>query len=131
MAKSSAEEYRALSAPMGIYEQRKEGTFMLRVRLPAAGVLPHQMRTLSAVARKHGNGVLHVTTRQGIQVHCVRLGRIQAALMELNGAELSTKGGGGNTVRNITACRALAEASRRPLAADRQKVPSRLPRHSP
>jgi sulfite reductase (ferredoxin) len=102
--KISAAEYRALRVPMGIYEQREEGTFMLRVRVPAGSVLPQQMRTLAAVARKYGNGVLHVTTRQDIQVHRVRLDRIQAALLELNGAGLSTKGGGGNTVRNITSC---------------------------
>ena len=102
--KISAAEYRALRVPMGIYEQREEGTFMLRVRIPVGGVLPHQMRTLAALARKYGNGVLHVTTRQDIQVHRVRLEQIQAALLELNGAGLSTKGGGGNTVRNITSC---------------------------
>ncbi len=100
----TAAEYRSFRVPQGVYEQREEGTFMLRVRFPAGGVLPHQMRTLASVARKFGNGILHVTTRQDIQVHRVSLESIHPALVELYGAGLSTKGGGGNTVRNITAC---------------------------
>ncbi len=100
----SAAEYRAFRVPQGVYEQREDGSFMLRVRLPAGLVLPNQMRALAAVARKYGNGVLHATTRQDLQVHAVPLAGIQPALLELYHAGLSTKGGGGNTVRNITAC---------------------------
>jgi len=98
------ERFRAFRVPMGVYEQRESGTFMLRVRLPAGGVLPHQMRALADVARRYSNGVLHVTTRQDIQVHRVPLESIHPALIALYEAGLATKGGGGNTVRNITAC---------------------------
>jgi len=100
----SAAEYRAFRVPRGVYEQREAGTFMLRVRLPAGVVLPHQMRVLARVAGQYGNGLLHVTTRQDIQVHRVVLDHLHPALEELHGAGLSTQGGGGNTVRNITAC---------------------------
>jgi len=100
----SAAEFRSFRVPQGIYEQRREGAFMLRVRLPAGGLLPHQMRTLARVARSYGNGILHVTTRQDIQVHDVALDDVHPGLVELFAAGLSTKGGGGNTVRNITAC---------------------------
>jgi sulfite reductase (ferredoxin) len=62
------------------------------------------MRTLAVVARTRGNGILHVTTRQDIQVHQVTLDQLHPALTELYAAGLSSKGGGGNTVRNITAC---------------------------
>ena len=100
----SATEYRSFRVPQGVYEQRQDGTFMLRVRLPAGGVLPHQMRKLADVARRFGSGRLHVTTRQDIQVHDVSLENIHPALLELYSAGLSSKGGGGNTVRNIIAC---------------------------
>jgi sulfite reductase (ferredoxin) len=100
----SALEYRSFRVPQGVYEQRRDGTFMLRVRLPAGGMLPHQMHKLAAVAREFGSGRLHVTTRQDIQVHDVSLDAIHPALVELRTAGLSSKGGGGNTVRNITAC---------------------------
>ncbi len=97
-------EFRSFRVPQGIYEQREEGTFMLRVRFPGGALLPHQMRALAHVSRKYGNGILHVTTRQDIQVHRVELDHLYPALMELYRAGLSTKGGGGNTVRNIVAC---------------------------
>lgn len=100
----SAAYFQAFRVPMGVYEQRESGTFMLRVRLPAGGMLPHQMRGLAEVAKKDGNGILHVTTRQDIQVHRVPLDAIHPALVALYDVGLSTKGGGGNTVRNITAC---------------------------
>ncbi len=100
----SAIAFRAFRVPLGVYEQRETGTFMLRVRLPAGGLLPHQMRALARVSETYGNGILHLTTRQDIQVHRVPLEAIHPALVSLYEAGLSTKGGGGNTVRNITAC---------------------------
>ena len=98
------ERFRAVRVPMGVYEQRESGTFMLRVRLPAGGLPPDPMRALADVATRFGNGLLHVTTRQDIQVHRVGLDAIHPALVALREAGLATKGGGGNTVRNITAC---------------------------
>lgn len=99
-----AARFQAFRVPQGVYEQRESGTFMLRVRLPAGMLAPHQMRRLAEVAETYGNGVLHLTTRQDIQVHRVRVEAIHPALVALSQAGLSTKGGGGNTVRNITAC---------------------------
>jgi sulfite reductase (ferredoxin) len=100
----SAAEYRSFRVPRGVYEQREADTYMLRARCPAGAVLPEQMRALASVSRRYGNGVLHLTTRQDIQVHRVLLDQIHPALVELHTAGLSTRGGGGNTVRNITGC---------------------------
>ena len=99
----SAAEFRSFRVPMGVYEQRENDTFMLRVRCPAGGVWPQQMKTLAKVAREVGNGVLHVTTRQDIQIHRVLLKDIPQAFARLYASGLSTRGGGGNTVRNIMA----------------------------
>ncbi|MEN6496201.1 MAG: sulfurtransferase TusA family protein [Thermoguttaceae bacterium] len=101
---SSAAEFRAFRVPRGVYEQRESDTYMLRVRFPAGVVLPEHLRTLACVSKTYGNGVLHATTRQDIQIHRVLLGNIYPALTELHTAGLSTKGGGGNTVRNIVGC---------------------------
>ena len=100
----SEAQFRAIRVPMGIYEQRESGTYMLRVRFPAGGVSPDHLRCLGEVASTFGNGVLHITTRQEFQVHRVPLDSIMPALRLLAAAGLSTKGGGGNTVRNVTAC---------------------------
>ena len=100
----SATQFQVFRVPQGVYEQRECGRFMLRIRLPAGVLLAHQMRRLGQVAGEHGNGVLHVTSRQDIQVHRVPLDSIHPALSALAEVGLSAKGGGGNTVRNITAC---------------------------
>ncbi len=100
----SAEQYKAFGVPQGVYEQRKDGQFMLRMRLTAGVVTPEQMRALADAAEKHGSGVLHATTRQDIQVHGVPLDGICPALTDLAEAGLAAKGGGGNAVRNISAC---------------------------
>lgn len=101
----TAVQFRAFRVPhFGCYEQRESGTYMLRVRLPGGCLLPQQMRALAHVSRTYGNGILHMTTRQDVQVHRVLLDAIHPALVCLHEAGLSTKGGGGNSVRNITAC---------------------------
>jgi sulfite reductase (ferredoxin) len=100
----SPTQFQVFRVPQGVYEQRESGTYMLRVRLPAGVVTPPQLRQLAAVARQFGDGVLHVTTRQDIQIHRVPVESIHAALVALAKVGLSTKGGGGNTVRNITGC---------------------------
>jgi len=97
-------ELRAFRVPQGIYEQRQSGRFMLRCRFPAGVVLPGQMRCLARVSRRFGDGVLHVTTRQDIQVHRVRLDDIYPALVALLEGGIACKGGGGNTARNVTGC---------------------------
>ena len=100
----SPTQFQVFRVPQGVYEQRESGTYMLRVRFPAGVALPGQLRRLADVAETYGNGVLHVTTRQDIQIHRVLVEAIHPALVALAEAGLSTKGGGGNTVRNIVGC---------------------------
>ena len=97
-------QFRIIRVPAGVYEQRENGTYMLRVRFPAGGATAAHLRRLGEVAAKYGNGLVHTTTRQEFQIHRVLLDDIIPALRWLVEAGLSTKGGGGNTVRNITAC---------------------------
>ncbi len=97
-------EFRAFRVPQGVYEHRESGRFMLRCRFPAGVVLPSQMRCLARVSRQYGDGVLHVTTRQDIQVHAVPLEGMYPALVALLEGGIACKGGGGNTVRNVTGC---------------------------
>ena len=99
-----APRLQAFRVPLGIYEQRESGTYMLRVRLPAGMIRPQDMRTAARIAAQHGNGTLHFTSRQDLQIHGVSLESIYPAEVELANAGLSTKGGGGNTVRNVAAC---------------------------
>ncbi len=100
----SASILKSRRVPRGIYEQRQNGTYMVRVRVPGGAINAVQARALAAVASRHGDGTLHCTTRQDIQLHGVRIEETPDTMRELFRAGLTSKGGGGNTVRNITAC---------------------------
>lgn len=97
-------EFRGKRVPRGVYEQRTDNTFMLRIRIPAGGITPVQLEKVSDLSRKFGNGILHITTRQDIQIHWVELKSTPEIMFELLEVGLTCRGGGGNTLRNITAC---------------------------
>jgi len=97
--------FRAYRVPMGVYEQRAAGKFMVRIRIGAGLVLPAQLEKIAQLSKAHGNGIIHITTRQDIQIHEVEIGETPDVLAGLLEVGLSSRGGGGNTVRNVTACR--------------------------
>jgi sulfite reductase (ferredoxin) len=101
---TSAVAFRGYRVPMGIYEQRTAGKFMVRIRIGAGLVLPVQLERIAGLSNKYGNGIIHVTTRQDIQIHQVDIENTPDVLEGLLEAGLSPRGGGGNTVRNVTAC---------------------------
>jgi len=96
--------FRAYRVPMGVYEQRTAGEFMVRIRIGAGLVLPFQLERIAELSKRYGNGILHVTTRQDIQIHEVKIEDTPDILEGLLQAGLSSRGGGGNTVRNVSAC---------------------------
>lgn len=99
----SDSELKARRVPFGIYEQRIRGQYMARIRCAAGIITPLQLKTVAQLAKQYGSGRLHVTTRQEIQMHDIPIEHLIPVLRELHDAGLSTRGGGGNTVRNITA----------------------------
>ncbi|MHC4431296.1 MAG: sulfurtransferase TusA family protein [Planctomycetota bacterium] len=101
---TSAVAFRAYRVPMGVYEQRAAGKFMVRIRVGAGLVLPFQLEGIARLSKAHGNGIVHITTRQDIQIHEVEIGETPDVLEGLLEVGLSSRGGGGNTVRNVTAC---------------------------
>lgn len=98
-----AVKFKAIRVPMGIYEQRANGTFMVRVRCSAGMITPFQLKELALLAQKEGTEPIHITTRQELQLHNVQLEQALGILEQLFELGLSSRGGGGNTVRNIMA----------------------------
>ena len=101
--KIEAVKFKAIRVPMGIYEQRVNGTFMVRVRCAAGMISPQQLKEVALLAQKGGTEPIHITTRQELQLHNVQLEQAPGILEELYQLGLSSRGGGGNTVRNIMA----------------------------
>lgn len=97
-------QFKIARVARGIYEQRTLGTFMMRIRLAGGGFAGYQMKKIAQLCREYGNGTVHVTDRQDVQLHGVKLDDSTEIMRKLLEVGLTTKGGGGNTVRNVTAC---------------------------
>ena len=94
-------KFKAFRVAHGVYEQRQPDTYMIRIRCAAGGITPTQLKKASEIAEQYGSGEVHFTTRQEIQVHDVRIDGVMPTIRGLLEVGLSTKGGGGNTIRNI------------------------------
>lgn len=92
---------------MGVYEQREEGSFMLRVRIPAGVLTLNSLKNIFEVGKKVKVSRFHLTSRQDIQFHGLSLLETVEVMEALFEKGLVTKGGGGNSVRNI-ACSPLS-----------------------
>ena len=95
---------KAKRVPRGVYEQRQDGTYMVRVRVAGGTLTRTQARELARVSAEFGSGLLHATTRQDLQIHDVSIEHTPTVMRRLMDVGLTSKGGGGNTVRNVTAC---------------------------
>src|SRR5262245_44247372 len=89
----------------GLYHDKpKIGTFMLRIKLPSGHLTPAKLRAIGEVANTYGRGDGELSTRQNIQLHWLELAALPEILAHLDAAGLTTAGGCGDTVRNITGC---------------------------
>lgn len=102
--KFSSSRFKGIRVPWGIYSHRGGKSYMARIRLPGGLMSAQQLKALAYASKEFGDGMLHVTTRQDMQIHNVKIEdtiRVMEYLKEYN---LSSRGGGGNSVRNIIAC---------------------------
>jgi sulfite reductase beta subunit-like hemoprotein len=87
----------------GVYGQRQPDVQMIRVKLPMGGINPEQMDAFADVIEKYAPlNKGHITTRQNIQIHHVRLPDAAKLIREISEVGLSSREGCGNTVRNVT-----------------------------
>ncbi|MZH03595.1 MAG: nitrite/sulfite reductase, partial [Nitrospinae bacterium] len=98
------DDFKRFRLQQGIYGQRQDGEQMVRTKLPAGRITSDQMRTLAEFAEKYSHGILHITTRQDIQLHYVKINDVPQGLEDLAQAGITTREACGNTVRNVTAC---------------------------
>ena len=66
--------------------------------------LLHEWLARPHVAEWWSRGFGHVTTRQNVQFHFVKLHDVELAMRRLAEAGLTTREACGNSVRNITGC---------------------------
>lgn len=86
------------------HDKPKTGTFMVRIKVPNGRLTPAQLRGVGVISQEYGRDYGELTTRQGLQLHWVRLDQLPTVLDEVRAYGLTTVGGEGDTVRNITGC---------------------------
>ncbi len=77
---------------------------MQRIKVPFGKLTAAQLNALSDVAEEYSDGILHVTTRQDIQLHFVHIENTPDLMRRLGAVGITTREACGNTVRNVTAC---------------------------
>lgn len=99
------DQWRAFRLVRGTYGQRQPGDVqMLRVKIPQGILSAPQLHALAEVGERYSRGFGHITTRQNLQFHFVRLHDVELAMRVLAEAGLTTREACGNSVRNITGC---------------------------
>src|SRR5580765_254924 len=99
------DQWRAFRLVRGTYGQRQaEDAQMLRIKIPQGLLTAGQLTALADIGEEYSRGFGHITTRQNIQFHFVKLHEVEPALRRLAEEGLTTREACGNSVRNITTC---------------------------
>lgn len=100
--KEDEERFRHYRLTRGVYGQRQLGVQMFRIKIPFGKLTAEQLVRIADVSEKYTNGNLHLTTRQNIQLHYVKLEDSPAIWTELAQKGITAREACGNTVRNLT-----------------------------
>lgn len=86
-----------------VIPQKQDGIYAIRIRSVAGDIPVKHLEAIAKVAGQYGTGTVHVTTRQGMEIHGIAGEKVDAALRELlyNGVN---PGARGPRVRTTTAC---------------------------
>jgi len=77
---------------------------MVRIKIPYGKLTNEQMDVLAELAEEYSDSILHITTRQDIQLHFVHIEDTPDLFRRLAAVGITTREACGNSVRNVTAC---------------------------
>ncbi len=97
-----AVDYAALKKG-GFMRQKQRNNFSLRLRSTGGHVTVKQLEKIAEVAQKYGEGYVHLTSRQGVEIPFIKLDQIDKVKEELALGDV-TPGVCGPRVRTVTAC---------------------------
>lgn len=99
---------------VGVYDDRQDGYFMLRTRIPGGRLTWQQAQTIGLVAEQFARRppdevdaperFLEITTRQDIQTHWMRLEDLHRIWRLYEDVGLTSLQACGDTTRNVTGC---------------------------
>ena len=101
--------------------------FMIRTRTPGGVVTPEQWLKLDAIATRHANHSLRITTRQAFQFHGVIKRELKATMQAINAALIDTLAACGDVNRNVlVAANPLQSQAHAALHADAARTSEHL-----
>ncbi len=98
------EQWRAFRLVRGVYGQRQDDVQMFRIKIPQGILSATALRAVADCCDKFSRGFAHITTRENIQMHFVKLEDSEACMNHLAEAGVTTREACGNSVRNIVGC---------------------------
>jgi sulfite reductase beta subunit-like hemoprotein len=102
--KMSGDEFRPVRLSYGLYYQLDHTSHMQRIKLPGGLVTPAQVDVLADIADEYARGIIHVTTRQDVQMHWIDLANVVEIYERLHAVGITTRGACADSVRNVTGC---------------------------
>ncbi|SHO53957.1 4Fe-4S binding protein [Anaerocolumna xylanovorans] len=97
-----AVDYKALKDG-GFMRQVQKNRFSLRLKVVGGNLNAEQLLTISEISKKYGDGYVHLTSRQGVEIPFIRLEDVEAVKAELESGGVNTSVCGPR-VRTVTAC---------------------------
>jgi dissimilatory sulfite reductase (desulfoviridin) alpha/beta subunit len=91
----------------GFMRQIQKDKFSVRLRVIGGQIGAGQLKKISEIAEKYGQGYVHLTSRQGVEIPYVSLNDIEAVKKELASVGMQP-GACGPRVRTVTACQGSA-----------------------
>jgi len=98
------EQWRAFRLVRGVYGQRQDDVQMFRIKVPQGVLSAAALRAVADCCEQYSRGFAHITTRENIQMHFVKLSDAEACMERLLEAGVTTREACGNSVRNIVGC---------------------------
>ena len=87
----------------GFLRQKQEGLFLLRARGAKGNYTREELLILGEISRRYGRGIIHATTRQGLEIPFIRFEDIENVEYEISEAGIHT-GTSGPRIRTTTTC---------------------------
>ncbi|HMS67114.1 MAG TPA: hypothetical protein PKD18_03200 [Saprospiraceae bacterium] len=73
LGKEDEDKFKHFRLTRGVYGQRQFGVQMFRLKIPYGKITTSQIAGVADLADQYGSSNLHLTTRQNIQLHYVKL----------------------------------------------------------
>lgn len=87
----------------GFIKQRQADFFAIRAKVLLGDLSADQLKKIAKISENYGQGWVHLTVRQGVEIPFIRIQDFEAVVNELEEAGLST-GACGPRVRVVVAC---------------------------